>query len=95
VVVKNSIDPSDCISGLLDKYRGIVSYCKKSTTGTSILKHLKESSPKKLKPDVETRWNSTLIMLRSLLDLKQPVNDDALTLLKPESKLNVIEWDEV
>ena len=33
-------------------------------------------------------------MLRSLLDLKKPV-DDALTLLKPESKLNVIEWDEV
>ena len=53
-----------------------------------------KTAQKKFKPEVKTRWNSTLIMLRSLLDLKQPV-DDALTLLKPESKLNVIEWDEV
>ena len=94
LVVKNSIDANDYVSELLDKCRGIVSYFKKSTTGTSKLKQLSQSSQKKLKPDVKTRWNSTLIMLRSLLDLKQPV-DDALTLLKPESKLNVIEWDEV
>ena len=33
-------------------------------------------------------------MLRSLLHLKQPV-DDTLTLLEPESKLNLIEWDEI
>ena len=94
LVVKNSIDANDYVSELLDKCRGIVSYFKKSTTGTSKLKQLSQSSQKKLKPDVKTRWNSTLFMLRSLLDLKQPV-DDALTLLKPESKLNVIEWDEV
>ena len=94
LVVKNSIDANDVVSELLDTCRGIVSYFKKSTIGTSKLKQFSQSSQKKLKPDVKTRWNSTLIMLRSLLDLKQPV-DDALTLLKPESKLNVIEWDEV
>ena len=67
---------------------------KKSTTGTSKLKQLSASSSKKLKPDVKTRWNSTLIMLRSFLDLKEAV-DDALTILKPDLKLNIIEWEEV
>ena len=52
------------------------------------------STKKKLKPDVKTRLNSTLIMLRSLLDLKEAV-DDSLTILKPEMKLDVIEWDEI
>ena len=33
-------------------------------------------------------------MLRSLLDLKQSV-DDSLAIVKPELKLNVIEWDEI
>jgi hypothetical protein len=33
-------------------------------------------------------------MLRSLLDLKEAV-DDSLTILKPEMKLDVIGWDEI
>ena len=33
-------------------------------------------------------------MLRSLLDLKEAV-DDALTILKLDLKLNIIEWEEV
>ena len=35
-----------------------------------------------------------MIMLRSLLDLKEAV-DDALTILKPDLKLKIIEWEEV
>ena len=44
LVVKNSIDANDVVSELLDKCRGIVSYFKKSTTGTSKLKQPKKNS---------------------------------------------------
>ena len=94
LVIKNSIEANDYVFGLLDKCRNIVAYFKKSTTATAKLNQLSCSSKKKLKPDVKTRWNSTLIMLRSLLDLKQSV-DDSLAIVKPELKLNVIEWDEI
>ena len=49
------------------------------------------STQKKLKQEVATRWNSSFFMLQSLLDLQQPVND-ALVLLKPELKLEDVDW---
>ena len=49
------------------------------------------STQKTLKQEVATRWNSSFFMLQSLLDLQQPVND-ALVLLKPELKLEDVDW---
>ena len=92
LAVTDALKNSSNLSVLLEKCRKIVTYFKKSGPASAKLTLLSgNSTQKKLKQEVATRWNSSFFMLQSLLDLQQPVND-ALVLLKPELKLEDVDW---
>ena len=67
------------VSKVVAKGRNAVSYFNKSPTATSLLLEKqkllgKEFHEKKLVQDVSTRWNSTLDMLKRMLDLTPAVH---------------------
>lgn len=55
---------------LMTKCRNIVTFFHSSTVAAVKLRQLSPGTGKRLKQDVVTRWNSTVIMLKSLLDLE-------------------------
>ena len=57
------------------KFRKIVMYFHHSTKGNDKFKSLQEGKPNILVYDVCTRWNSTLLMISRLLELKQSIDN--------------------
>ena len=75
-VVKAAIEKNAELSPLLTDARAIVAIFHSSHKATAKLRSLcKDRTSKVSSQDVATRWNATLIMLRSLVDLKQYVQD--------------------
>ena len=85
LVVTDALAVNDDLSCLLRKCRVIVSYFKKSTVATAQWKQLSCGTARKLKEDVSTRRNSSVIMLRSVIALKDPVQM-SLAILRPDLK---------
>ena len=81
---------------LVQKARNIVSFFRRSVVATDKLRQVQISidnvCTKKLKPDVTTRWNSLLTMLRSLQDLKESVTSSLALLGKVDLILTDSEW---
>ena len=79
LAVKAALDIPE-VSKVVAKGRNVVSYFNKSPTATSLLLEKqklllgKEFHGKKLVQDVSTRWNSTLDMLKRMLDLTPAVH---------------------
>lgn len=92
------LEPNECqnISDLLKKCRSIVTYLKKSEVVNRKLneKLTQSGTPKlKLKQDVSTRWNSSLLMLERLVELKEPLTYAMLSLKDGPVMLNVQDWE--
>ncbi|KAL4103950.1 hypothetical protein QTP88_019267 [Uroleucon formosanum] len=80
------LEPYECqnLNDLLKKCRSIVTYLKKCELGALKLK---------LKQDVSTRWNSSLLMLERLVELKEPLTYAMLSLKDGPVMLNAQEWE--
>lgn len=81
---------------ILKKCRVIVGFFKRSEVGNRILgekqRQLGFTQLLKLKQDVRTRWNSTLIMLERLVKLKEPLTVTMISVKEAPSNLTPEEW---
>uniref|UniRef100_A0A3B5QTD9 HAT C-terminal dimerisation domain-containing protein n=1 Tax=Xiphophorus maculatus TaxID=8083 RepID=A0A3B5QTD9_XIPMA len=76
LVVKRELDQHPVLSGLRAKARKLVGYFRSSTTAKEKLKQVQLQlgmQATKLMQEVETRWNSTYLMLQRLVELREPV----------------------
>lgn len=79
---------------VLEHFRKLVFLFKQSNLATSKLNfYCANITKKKLKQEVPTRWNSTLLMMMSLLELKEQVSDTVRILKREELDLTNSEWD--
>lgn len=81
---------------ILKKCRVIVGFFKRSEVGNRILgekqTQLGFTQLLKLKQDVRTRWNSTLIMLERLVKLKEPLTVTMISVKEAPTNLTPEEW---
>lgn len=93
----NAFDDSGKIKLIFKKCRTIVGYFKRSEVGNRILEEKQTqmgfTKVMKLKQDVKTRWNSTLIMLERLVKLKEPLTVVMISVKEAPSNLTPEEWD--
>ncbi|XP_032421790.1 zinc finger BED domain-containing protein 1-like [Xiphophorus hellerii] len=76
LVVKRALDQHPVLSGLRAKARKLVGYFRSSTTAKEKLTQVQLQlgmQATKLMQEVETRWNSTYLMLQRLVELREPV----------------------
>ncbi|XP_035993649.1 zinc finger BED domain-containing protein 4-like [Fundulus heteroclitus] len=76
VLVKRVLDQHPVLSGLRAKGRKLVGYFRSSTTAKEKLTQVQLQlgmQATKLMQEVETRWNSTYLMLQRLVELREPV----------------------
>ncbi|XP_060877420.1 E3 SUMO-protein ligase ZBED1-like [Metopolophium dirhodum] len=92
----NELHDSDKMKRILKKCRSILGFFKRSEVGNRILgekqKQLGYTQILKLKQDVRTRWNSTLIMFERLVKLKEPLTIVMISLKEAPSNLTPEEW---
>lgn len=92
----NEFHDSGKIKLIFKKCRTIVGFFKRSEVGNRILgeKQTQMGFTKvlKLKQDVRTRWNSTLIMLERLVKLKEPLTVVMISVKEAPSNLTPQEW---
>ena len=96
LVVKGSILKNIEFFSIVTRARAIVTFFHQSTKATAKLAALcKEQTKKVLQQDVETRWNSTLIMISSLLELKEFVQDALCSpvINRKDLDLTDFEWE--
>ncbi|XP_035989501.1 zinc finger BED domain-containing protein 1 [Fundulus heteroclitus] len=75
LIVKRALDHQPALSGLRAKARKLVGYFRSSTTAKEKLtqvQHQLGMQATKLMQEVETRWNSTYLMLHRLVELREP-----------------------
>lgn len=94
------LEPNECqnLNDLLKKCRSIVTCFKKSEVANRKLaeKLTQLGALKlKLKQDVSTRWNSSLLMLERLVELKEPLTYAMLSLKDGPVMLNSQEGEEI
>ncbi|XP_038133603.1 E3 SUMO-protein ligase ZBED1-like, partial [Cyprinodon tularosa] len=76
LVVKKSLDQHPVLSGIRAKAQKLVGYFRSSTTAKEKLSQVQRHlglQELKLMQEVETRWNSTYLMLQRLMELREPV----------------------
>jgi len=90
-------DETGGLKNILKKCRNIVAFFKRSEVGNRILvekqKQLGINKVLKVKQDVRTRWNSTLIMLERLVQLKEPLTIVIISLTEAPIFLDHDEWN--
>ncbi|KAK3854720.1 hypothetical protein Pcinc_038814 [Petrolisthes cinctipes] len=89
-------DALKVIKSTVDKVKGIVEFFHKSTTATQKLKNTqRQLGLPELRPiqDCITRWNSTLHMLKRVLDLREAIISTLALLNTPIELLYPHEWD--
>nr|XP_033482545.1 zinc finger BED domain-containing protein 1-like [Epinephelus lanceolatus] len=83
LVVKKSLDATPGLEDLRTRARKVVSFFKTSTTAKEKLREVQEQMNrpvKKLIQEVDTRWNSTFLMLQRLFEERQSVGAALATL---------------
>lgn len=96
LIVKGAIEKTPEFLAILLRARAIVTFFHHSHKATAKLASLcKDRTTKVLAQDVATRWNSTLIMIRSLIDLKEFVQDALRSPVidRRDLDLNEFEWE--
>ena len=94
--VTDAIKQVSELSALLSTCRSLVTHFKHTTLASEQLKEMQRQMclPElKLKQDVATRWNSSLIMIERLFALKQPLSAIITSLPKAPKFPNASEWD--
>ncbi|XP_008181981.1 zinc finger BED domain-containing protein 1-like [Acyrthosiphon pisum] len=90
-------DETGGFKNILKKCRNIVAFFKRSEVGNRILvekqKQLGINKVLKVKQDVRTRWNSTLLMLERLVQLKEPLTIAIISLTRAPIFLDHDEWN--
>jgi len=90
-------DAGRSIKAILKKCRSIVGFFKRSEVGNRMLidkqKQLGITQVLKVKQDVRTRWNSTLLMLERLVKLKEPLTIAIISLTEAPGNLDHDEWN--
>ena len=75
LVVKDAIEDSGNFKEILTKVRTIIQYFKQSGPAADELRKVQPSNRiLKVKQDVETRWNSSYLMLNRYIELKDYIN---------------------
>ena len=96
LAVKEAIESNADLMHILERCRAIVSFFNQSTVATATLTRLCLNLTKnKLQQECSTRWNCTIIMLRSLLELKQPVTDSLRVLQRNDLLLEDFDWETI
>jgi hypothetical protein len=97
LVVRAAIDEAPGFNPLLSKCRDVVNYFHRSVIAADKLRSNQlcngQVVSKKLKADVATRWNSLLLMVKSLLDVKDAVSSSLAMLGKLELLFTEDEWE--
>lgn len=99
-IVHNDDGSSDSrLKEILKKCRNIVGFFKRSEVGNRKLvekqQQMGQQNILKLKQDICTRWNSTLVMMERLLQLKEPITIVIMALKEAPPNLSSDEWDVV
>lgn len=84
------------IEPLIAKCRAIVGHFKHSVVASEKLKSMQRQmglSELKVKQDVSTRWNSTLLMIERLILIKEPLSAVITSLAKAPEFLGAAEWE--
>lgn len=93
--VNDSLKANEALMTILKKCRNLVTHFKHSVLATEKLKNVQEQMGfpvLKVKQDVPTRWNSTLIMLERLLEIKNSLSVTLSNLPKAPPSLDASEW---
>lgn len=94
LAVKGAIEKNVDIKLILDRCRAIVTFFHHSTPATLKLSELCVNLTKKvLQQEGSTRWNSTLIMVRSLMELRVPVIDTLKILDRQDLLFEDFDWE--
>lgn len=97
LLVKDSFKGNLEVNSLIKNCREIVTLFKQSAKAMSYLKNLAKNDPtikiETLKQDVPTRWNSTLIMIRSILAFGETLNEALRLAQRPD--LEIGQYDQV
>jgi hypothetical protein len=96
--VQDAIGMNVQFSSILTKCRALVTYFKKSNVAAYKLREVQQQMGLPvlaLVQDVATRWNSELMMLERLLELKLPVTVALASLTNAERNLESEEWNAI
>ncbi|KZS13406.1 Uncharacterized protein APZ42_021473 [Daphnia magna] len=93
LAVKDPIHDNREFSVILNKCRNIVTFFHHSGPATLKLNQLCSGRKSRLQQEVPVRWNSTLIMIQSLLALQEPVTDTLKVMDKRDLLLDDWEWE--
>lgn len=95
VCVTDSIKENETFNLILKKCRTLVTHFKHSVLASEKLTNTQKQmgfSVLKVKQDVSTRWNSSLIMLERLLEIKDALSITLSDLPKAPASLDATEW---
>lgn len=94
--VNEAINNNSELSQILQTCKTIVGHFKHSTSATEKLKMYQNQMglPQlKVKQDVSTRWNSKLILMERLLQIKAPLSAAITSLPRAPNGLTAVEWE--
>ncbi|XP_060847297.1 E3 SUMO-protein ligase ZBED1-like [Rhopalosiphum padi] len=94
--VNDAINKNTELLQVLKTCRAIVGHFKHSSSATEKLREFQKQMglPElKVKQDVSTRWNSCLIMVERLIEIKNPISAAMSSLRRAPNCLTATEWD--
>eukprot|EP00102_Acyrthosiphon_pisum_P014611 XP_008184752.1 PREDICTED: zinc finger BED domain-containing protein 1-like [Acyrthosiphon pisum] len=94
--VNDAINKNTELLQVLKTCRAIVGHFKHSISATEKLREFQKQMglPElKVKQDVSTRWNSCLIMIERLIEIKNPISAAMSSLRRAPNFLTATEWD--
>ncbi|XP_063220505.1 E3 SUMO-protein ligase ZBED1-like [Bacillus rossius redtenbacheri] len=95
LVVNDAINKNEDLKQILCACRALVGHFKSSVVAADKLRAIQnqlQMTQLKMKQDVQTRWNSTYIMLERLTELKEPLSAVLASLPTAPSALLVDQW---
>ncbi|CAH1958581.1 unnamed protein product [Acanthoscelides obtectus] len=95
LITKEALNENDCLKQLISKCKTLISYFKHSGLATNKLKKSQEDigdAPLKIKQAVDTRWNSILLMLERLLEVKNALSVAITNLPTAPEFIEASEW---
>lgn len=98
LVVNDVIGKHDILKQTLNKCKEIVTHFKSSVVAADKLRNMQiqlNKSELKLKQDVCTRWNSAVVMIERILEVKEPLAAAIASLPRAPTALTADEWQTI